>query len=176
MAEGLDTGPILSQRATAIGPTETAAELSTRLAELGAQLLVQTVPGWLAGALAAQEQGDEGVTFAPLVHKGDGIVDWREPAAVLARRLRAYTPWPGLTATLGGAPVRLLAANAADAAGSDGAPGSIVAVSQEAVMVVAGGGSVLAVSLLQRPGRKAQTGRDFANGERLAPNAHFEVA
>lgn len=176
MAEGLDTGPILAQLATTLDPAETTAELSSRLAVLGADLLVQTVPGWLAGTTSAREQDSAGVTVAPLVHKADGVVDWREPAALLARRLRAYTPWPGLTATLAGEPVRLLAATPSLEVDHETTPGSILSVAGEALLVAAGSGSVLVVQGLQRPGRRALSGRDFANGERLGPNAGFEVA
>jgi methionyl-tRNA formyltransferase len=92
--EGLDTGPILSQRAIPVAPRETAASLHDRLAELGADLLMATLPSWLSGALQPQAQPAEGVTIARQVRKDHGLIDWAHSAAHIDRQVRAYTPWP----------------------------------------------------------------------------------
>jgi methionyl-tRNA formyltransferase len=93
--EGLDTGPTLAQRTVEIGAEETAGELTARLAEVGAELLEVELPRWVAGELAAQPQPPTGATLAPPLDKCDGAIRWDRPAAEVARRIRAVTPWPG---------------------------------------------------------------------------------
>lgn len=95
MDEGLDTGPILSQRETPIGPEETAGELAARLAHLGAELLVETIPRYVSGELRPRPQDDSLATLAPRLTKEQGRLDWRKPAEALARQVRAFEPWPG---------------------------------------------------------------------------------
>jgi methionyl-tRNA formyltransferase len=95
MDKGLDTGPILSQRSTAIREEDTTGSLSHRLALAGAELLLQTLPDYLAGTLGPQPQPSEGVTYAPALTKAEGALDPRRPAAALARQVRAFEPWPG---------------------------------------------------------------------------------
>ena len=155
-----DTGPILAQRATAIGARETAGELSERLAHLGASLLLETIPRWLAGELAAQPQDAALATRARRVRKDAGRIDWALSAAQLARNVRAYTPWPGAFTELGGQRVRLAAA-AAEAGG--GASGEVVGVDQDAIRVGTGEG-VLAVERLQRAGKREMSAAEFARG------------
>lgn len=100
MDAGLDTGPILSQRATPIEPDETAQALTERLADLGARLLGETLPAWLAGQLAPRPQAEHLATLTRPVRKEDGWIDWAHPAEVIVRAVRAYTPWPGAVTTL----------------------------------------------------------------------------
>lgn len=175
MEPGLDTGPVISRRSLEIGPRETAAELGPRLARLGAALVAADLPRWLDGSLVAVPQPTEGVTVAPLVRKEDGRLDWNDDATTLDRKLRAYTPWPGLVAELGGAPLRLLEAVAIDGS-TEQPPGSIVEVGAEAMVVACGRGSLLAIATVQRPGRRAVASRDLANGEHLVAGAHFDTS
>jgi len=95
MDEGLDTGPILSQSSTAIREEDTTGSLSQRLALAGAELLLRTLPDYLAGTLAPHPQPSEGVTYAPMLKKAEGALDPLRPATVLARQVRAFEPWPG---------------------------------------------------------------------------------
>ena len=95
MEAGLDTGPVLSQKAVNILPSETAGELEERLAVLGASLLVETLPDWFSGNLQVLEQEDEKATYAPLLKKEDGKLDLNLSAAELERKVRANNPWPG---------------------------------------------------------------------------------
>ncbi|HEX4952965.1 MAG TPA: methionyl-tRNA formyltransferase [Thermoanaerobaculia bacterium] len=169
----LDAGPMLLSREVPIGAQETAGELAARLAELGAQLLVETVDGLERGALVAREQNPAQVTFAGLLSRQDGQVDWTLPASRLFDRLRAYTPWPGLTAQLDGRPVKIVAARVA--APRAGAPGTVIAIENEALVVACGEGTALALTQLQRPGRGAVSGAELFRGERLAAGARFEV-
>jgi methionyl-tRNA formyltransferase len=95
MDEGLDTGPMLTRRATPIGAMETAGVLTERLAELGADLLAESLPRWLAGELVPEPQDGAAATLAPMLRKTDGAIDWRLDASALARHVRAMAPWPG---------------------------------------------------------------------------------
>ena len=95
MAAGLDRGDVLSRRATPIGPDETAADLKDRLAAMGAELLVATLPAYAAGAITPQAQDDAAATYARKITKEDGRMDWTQPALALRNRIRAFTPWPG---------------------------------------------------------------------------------
>ena len=93
--EGLDTGPILSQRSVPIAARETGASLHDRLSQLGADLLLETLPSWLAGDLAPHPQPSTGVTLAERIKKSDGLINWDSPAPTIDRQVRAYMPWPG---------------------------------------------------------------------------------
>jgi methionyl-tRNA formyltransferase len=95
MDAGLDTGPIVSQRRTAIRPEDDSAILHDRLAQLGAELLAQTIPDYVAGKIQPEPQPAEGVSLAPKIKKEDGRIDWNLPAKEILNRLRAFTPWPG---------------------------------------------------------------------------------
>jgi methionyl-tRNA formyltransferase len=100
---GVDTGPVISQRSTPIDPEETALSLAARLAALGADLLVETLPGYLSGKLAPQPQDESLATYALRLKKEDGELDFNCSAAELARKVRAFQPWPGaFTSWLGG--------------------------------------------------------------------------
>jgi methionyl-tRNA formyltransferase len=95
MDAGLDTGPVLAQAATEIRPDDTGATLSDRLADLGARLLVETVPGYLSGRIRPAPQDDTAATKAPLLKKADGLLSPDRTAVELARKVRAFDPWPG---------------------------------------------------------------------------------
>ena len=93
--EGLDTGPILSQRAVPIAARETTASMHDKLSDMGADLLLETLPSWLSGHLTPHPQPSAGVTMAKRINKNDGLIDWDLPAPAIDRQVRAYTPWPG---------------------------------------------------------------------------------
>ena len=95
MDAGLDTGAIVAQRRTPILPADDSATLHDRLARLGAELLVETIPDYVAGKIQPQPQPAEGVSHAPKIKKEDGRIDWNLPAKTIWNRLRAFTPWPG---------------------------------------------------------------------------------
>jgi methionyl-tRNA formyltransferase len=174
MEAGLDSGPILLQEEAVIGAAETAGELSRRLAETGAALVVRTLEELSRGTLVPQPQDASLATYAPRLARESGRADWSLPARALADRLRAYTPWPGLTAELSGAPVKLVLVRALVDAESNGSePGTFLGLREGALAVACGGGSVLGVEELQRPGRKALRAADFVNGERLRAGDRF---
>lgn len=172
---GLDTGPVLAQRRQCIEPTMTSARLERVLAELGAEALLETLDALGAGTARATAQPAEGVTYAPKVAKAEAVIDWRASALRIERQVRAFNPWPVAETRLDGEPLRILAARAcvdADvlsgaAASAAPAPGTIVALTDESIVVRCGEGR-LEITLLQRAGRKALATREFLNAGRLA--------
>jgi len=173
MDEGLDTGPILLEERVEIGPLETADELAARLAALGGPLMVRTLELLERGGIEPRPQPAEGVTYAPRLTRDSGRVDWGWTAREIHDRLRAYTPWPGITAELRGEPVKIVAAEVIEEAGEE-APGAILGLREGRLLAVAcGGGTVLGLAELQRPGKRALRAADFANGERLRAGESF---
>ena len=165
MEEGLDTGPVYLERRVAIGANETAGALSARLARLGGELLVETLRGLEAGSLGPRSQEGE-PSFCRPIRREDAAAAGTRAAADLSRRLRAFTPWPGLYSFLGGERVKILEARPVPAPAGPGAPGEIRFENGELV-VLAGGGTALTIERLQRAGRKAVTGAEFARSARL---------
>jgi len=109
MDAGLDTGPILTQESLPIAPDETAQTLHNKLADLGADLLVRTLPGYLDGTIRPQPQPEEGVTYAPTIKKEEGRIDWAMDAQAIERLVRAFDPWPGTYTTWLGKQLKILA-------------------------------------------------------------------
>ena len=169
--EGLDTGPVLLQRATPIGRDETAADLEPRLAGLGAQVLLETVRGLEAGELRPTPQDHERATLAPLLKKEDGRLDWSRRAQELDCRVRGFQPWPGSFFPLEGrGTVKVLAARALDGESADErAPGRLLDVGSEGLQVACGAGSRLLVTRVQPESRRPMSAAAFAAGARLRP-------
>jgi methionyl-tRNA formyltransferase len=113
MDEGMDTGPVLALRRAPISAHDTTATLEARLAALGAELLVETIPGSVAGTIEPQPQDDRAATYCRPVRKADGEIDWARPAAALERQVRAMQPWPTATTRWEGRQLRILRARAA---------------------------------------------------------------
>ncbi|MGQ9839996.1 MAG: methionyl-tRNA formyltransferase [Anaerolineae bacterium] len=137
MDAGLDTGPMLSTAAIPIAPDDTTGTLTRKLAELGARLLVETLPRWLAGQVVPQPQPATGATFAPRITKEQGQIRWAEPAWLIERRVRAYQPWPTAYTTWHGQLLKVLWAQAESEEAAAGALGS--ASESRAVGTVIGG-------------------------------------
>jgi len=177
MEAGLDSGPILLVREVEIGPAETAGELGPRLAASGGALVVETLERLSRGEITPRPQAPELATYAPRLTRESGGVDWSLSATDLYNRLRAYTPWPGLTAALRGSPVKLVWAVPAASGAGDAAPGTYLGLADGRALIAcgpAGGmGTALAVETLQRPGKRPQGAADFVNGLRLAAGESF---
>ncbi len=157
MDEGLDTGPMLAARREPIHPDDTTATLHDRLAALGATMIVEALHAAAAGTLVPRPQPAEGVTYARKIEKAEGALDWSRPADVLARRVRAFDPFPGASFEAGGETVK--AWRAAARPGQPGAaPGTVLSVAADEVLVACGEGA-LAIQEVQRPGgRRAAVG------------------
>jgi methionyl-tRNA formyltransferase len=148
MDEGMDTGAMLLQEAIPIAPDDTADTLSPRLAELGGKLLVETIARLKAGTLSPRPQDASQVTFAPLLKKEDGAIDWALPARILANRVRGLSPWPGAYTTVTGGDRWAIWRARAIPGSVTKPPGTIIAVTTDAIHVATGEG-VLAVTELQ---------------------------
>lgn len=170
MDAGLDTGPMVAQERTPIAPGEDAAHLHDRLAELGAALLVRSLPAYLEGRLAPQPQPLEGVSYAGKITKEDGRLDWSLPAATLDRRLRAFTPWPGVFTYLPdpGKPVLMKIWRADPVLGVAGRPGEVLRADHDGIVIACGQGA-LRVTELQREGGRRLTAAEFLKGHPLSP-------
>lgn len=165
MEKGLDTGPVLLSQSLAIDEHETGGQLHDRLAELGAQVLSDGLGLLRAGIRPVpRPQSAEGVTYAHKLEKAEARLDWSLPAAVLARKVRAFNPWPIAEAVLAGERLRIHAAVAIEApAGS--APGTLLAAGRDGIDVACGEGA-LRIRVLQREGGKAITAADWLNARR----------
>jgi methionyl-tRNA formyltransferase len=148
----------------AIGDLETAGELRERLARLGAALLAATLPEIVAGRIAPQPQDPALATHATKLHPAGAEIDWREPASVLARQIRAYAPKPGAWTTWQGE--RLKLHRATPLAGRAAEPGQVWRAGPEGMDVAAGEGSVRVLEM-QAPGGRVMNARDFLNGRAM---------
>ncbi|CAB3659257.1 methionyl-tRNA formyltransferase [Paraburkholderia rhynchosiae] len=175
MDAGLDTGAMISGIRTPVSADDTTATLHDRLAQDGARLIVEAlVELERSGKLASTPQPAEGVTYAEKIGKHEAALDWRRPAAVLARQVRAFDPFPGGVATLeDGTSVKIWAAAAEPTRGGD-APGTITSVSPEGVVVACGEGA-LRLTQLQKPGGKRLPVREFLAGSALAAGQRFQL-
>ncbi len=162
--EGLDTGPILAQAECPIAPDDTTATLTARLADLGAQLLVETLPGWLAGEVRPRPQDSSLATWCRPLRKEDGLLDWSRPALELDRRVRACAPWPGAYTTWQGQRLKVLRTRPHPAwAGAEPA-GTVVALPDGAGVVT--GQGLLELLEVQLAGKKPLAGGLFVRGQR----------
>ena len=166
MVEEMDAGGILLQRDTAIGPAETGGELQTRLAQLGADLLLEALDRLEGGTLRPTPQDEAAATFAPMIHKEDGRIDWSRPAVEIARAVRAFNPWPSAFTTLGGKVLKIHSAHAVEGRATP-IPGTVLAVADG--LAVATGKGRLVVGELQVEGRKRLLVRDFVRGGQVTP-------
>jgi methionyl-tRNA formyltransferase len=169
MDAGLDTGPILLQRATPIGPDETAPQLTARLAELGAELLSEALERMARGELVATPQNEAEASYAPLLKREDGQINWALAAAEIRNRLRGFTPFPGCYTFLHGQRLELFSASVEPpgAVAAHDEPGTICEVTKDSIVVTCGGATRLRIYGVQPEGKRAMSARDFLNGTRL---------
>ena len=164
MDEGLDTGPILAQREVALDGTEIAPELEARLAEHGADLLIECLPGWLDGSVAARPQSDAGATLTRLLRRSDGQLDPQRPAAELERQVRAYQPWPGSFLEYDGDRLKVWRAGILEQPAAIGV-GDVVPVAGTLVLGTADG--ALRLDEVQPAGKTRMSGAEYRHGKRL---------
>jgi len=195
MDAGLDTGPIVSQCRMPIRPEDDSAALHDRLAQLGAELLVQTIPGFVAGMIPPVPQPAEGAGYAAKIKKEDGRIDWSQPAQTVWNRLRAFTPWPGAFTFWFGVPPsggnvmpgkkppeggttntsskpQLLKVWKAEVVEKSGSPGEVLQADKTGI-VVGCGQDALRILELQREGGRRLTPAEFLAGHPLTAGERF---
>jgi methionyl-tRNA formyltransferase len=169
MDPGLDTGPVLSMRRTTILPADDSQILHDRLAGMGAELLLETIPDYVAGKIIPQPQATEGATYAAKVKKEDGQIDWNTPAETIWNRLRAFTPWPGAFTVVPVEPKSLLLKIwKAEIFEQSGPAGEILAATKNGI-IVGCGQKALRILELQREGGRRLAAQDFLAGHLLKP-------
>ena len=167
---GVDTGDMLLRRETDIGETETAAELSVRLSQLGAELLIETLKGYIAGEIAPTPQDERLASRQPMLKKEMGLIDWTRSAKEIACQARGLDPWPSAyTDYLGGT---LKIYRARPAAG-EGEPGTVLRSSAKEGLFVACGEGALEVLEMQAPGGKRMSARAYLAGKKIEPGTRF---
>jgi methionyl-tRNA formyltransferase len=160
MEEGLDTGPMLSMEHLPILDTDTTGTLHDKLAEMGGRMIVEALHKMAAGGLQAVPQPEEGVTYAAKISKEEAKLDLARPALELARKVRAFNPFPGAHAQAGGVTVKFWNAQAVD---GKGRPGQVLSADAEGIVVACGKGA-LRVTELQKPGGKRLAAGEFLKG------------
>jgi methionyl-tRNA formyltransferase len=170
MDVGLDTGDMLVKKTLAIGPEETAGELHDRLASLGRETMEETLRQLCAGSLQREVQDDAQSTYASMMKKEDGRIDWSRSAQEIHNHVRGLDPWPGAYTTINGELLKL-AETSSEAA--EGKPGSVIEADKDGVCVACGSGS-LRIQLLQLAGRKRLAAADFLRGCPLEAGAMME--
>ena len=169
IAPALDSGDILAQATTPIRPEDDSATLHDRLAQMGAELLVRTIPDYLSGKLVPRPQPAEGVSYAPKITKQDGRIDWQQPARVIWNRVRGLVPWPGAYTHVPASPQpQLLKIWQAEVVPAKGTPGEVLQADKNGV-VVACGEEALRIQALQREGGRRLKAQEFLAGHPLQP-------
>lgn len=167
---GMDSGPILAQRQIAIEPEDTTGTLTVKLAQVGAELLMDTLPLWLSHRLTPQPQDEAKATYTQPISKEEGEIDWHLPAIDIWRRIRAFQPWPGCYTRWRGKSLKVLEALPLPGAGQPGRVVSLAARGKNemegSVVGVQTGEGVLGLLRLQMEGRRAMTAAEFVRGQR----------
>jgi methionyl-tRNA formyltransferase len=169
MEAGLDTGPMLNSRTTSIGPTDTAKTVHDRLAEMGAELICESLDDLSGGRIREVVQPTEGVTYAQKIEKSEALIQWQQSAEQIDRQVRAFNPLPIAETRFNGGQLRVWDAEPIEApAGGRGTtpPGTVLTATQEGIDVVCGTG-VLRILRLQLAGRKPLPAAQFLRGQRL---------
>ena len=183
MDAGLDTGPMLRARTVPIERSDTTDTLTEKLSRLGAELLIDVLPAWLAGTLPATAQNDAEASYAPLLEKEAGRIDWSKPAERIWREVRAFNPWPISYTRLGDEPLQILEAEWTAGVAPGAAPGTVVAVDADALaaehrrraaFAVVTAEGLLVPLTVRRAGRNAVSAADFARGARALIGRRLE--
>ena len=172
---GMDTGEMLLQEEIDIAPEETAPELAQSMAEAGAPLMLETLRGIAAGKLVARPQTNGEATYAPLLKREDGRIDWNRPATEIYNRMRGFAPWPGAYTSFRGQTCHLWAEPFSLRAINLGAPGTIFREDSQ-ILIASGHATLLRLLSVKVEGRKQISAEEFANGARLTERERFDNA
>ena len=167
---GVDTGDMLLQRETEIGALETAAELSARLSQLGAELLVETLKGYVAGEIAPIRQDERLASRQPMLKKEMGRIDWTKSAGQIACQVRGLDPWPSAYTDYAGGALKIYRARPVEGAGE---AGTVLRASAKEGLFVACGDGVLEILEMQAPGGKRMNARAYLAGKKIEPGTKF---
>lgn len=167
---GVDTGAMLLRRETDIGETETAAELSARLSQLGAELLIETLKGYIAGEIAPTPQDERLASRQPMLKKEMGLIDWTRSAKEIACQARGLDPWPSAWTDYLGGTLKIYRARPAM---GEGEPGTVLRSSAKEGLFVACGEGALEVLEMQAPGGKRMSARAYLAGKKIEPGTRF---
>lgn len=167
---GVDTGAVLLRRETDIGETETAAELSVRLSQLGAELLIETLKGYIAGEIAPTPQDERLASRQPMLKKEMGLIDWTRSAKEIACQARGLDPWPSAYTDYAGGTLKIYRARPAV---GEGEPGTVLRSSAKEGLFVACGEGALEVLEMQAPGGKRMSARAYLAGKKIEPGTRF---
>jgi methionyl-tRNA formyltransferase len=173
MEAGLDTGPVLVQVALDIAADETAGSLHDRLADLGGHAIVDGIAALVAGTIGPTPQDDSLAVYAPKIGRPEAAVRWSESAEVIERQVRAFDPVPGAHARFNGEAVKIWRARRLSGA-KHGVPGEVLSAGDQGIEVACGGGTALALAVLQRPGGKRLAVGDFLRGHAMSVGSRFE--
>ena len=166
MAEGLDTGDIISQRETMIDPDESVETLHDRLSELGAELLSETVAAIGRGEAGSTPQDDSKSCYAPMLSRDLSAIDFHNPARQIHNQIRGLIPWPATTAELCGVSFKIFSSQFTGER-SEREPGTVLGADKKGILVVCGDGCILRITELQAPGKKRMRAVDYLNGHPL---------
>jgi methionyl-tRNA formyltransferase len=170
---GMDTGPTLLRREVEIGPDETAPELAARMSAIGADLIAESLLRFDREGISPTPQDEKAASYAPILKKEDGRIDWRRPAHQIYNRMRGFAPWPGSYSTFRGQTCHLWGRpETRNAEGARITPGEIVPSTKE-IYVACGEGTCLRLESVQVEGRKKISAREFANGARIGLAERF---
>ncbi len=164
----LDAGDIISQRRVKIEKEDNAKTLHDKLAEVGAELLVETLPLYVSGKLKPVPQNEEEATYCPQIKKEMGKIDWRESAEEIFNKIRAFTPWPSAYTTFRGKRVKILEGEPVEGTGE---PGEVIEAGRD--LIVATGEGALKIERLRPEGRKEISGEEFVRGYRIKKGDMF---
>lgn len=166
MELGLDTGPMYLKKRLEIAADDTGGSLHDKLAPLGAQAMLEALPGILDASLEPEPQDDTLSNYARKLSKDEAAIDWSRPAQQIERLVRAFNPWPVAQTRLDEAPLRIWEAGLGNADASTSPPGHVIATGKDGIQVATGEGS-LRITRLQPPGKKAMTAHDYLNAHNL---------
>src|SRR5467141_771138 len=173
---GMDTGEMLVQRGIEIDAKETAPELAARMSESGAPLMAETLRGLAAGTIAPKAQNHAEASYAPMLKKEDGRIDWKRPEIEIYNRMRGFAPWPGAYTTFRGQTCHVWGEPMSKEGGarlpSGASPGTLLSERNE-LFIWCGNATVLCLRLVKVEGRKPVKATDFANGARLKSGERF---
>jgi methionyl-tRNA formyltransferase len=172
LVEKMDAGPTYLQEGTAVAPDETTGSLQAKLTPIGAHLLLETLRRLKLGSLAPQEQDESAVTFAPLLKKEDGLIDWVQPALMIERRVRAFDPWPGAYTHIGGKLLKIHRTKLVEA-DEKGSPGQVMRADLVGLWIATGSG-IIRLDEVQLENRKRLSDIEFVKGARIKPGDRLQ--